>query len=405
MRASWRRAIAAIASVAALPGPPAGAQGQASGLVARGHYVSIASDCMPCHTAAGGVPYAGGFILNTSFGQMATPNITPDKATGIGTWTEAQFYRVLHDGIGPGHRFIYPTMPFPSYTRMPRADVDALRAYLMSLPPAHAPRLPVMLRFPFNIRLSLIGWRLLYFRAGAYRNDPSKSARWNRGAYLVEGPGHCGECHSPRNALGGIVAHRRLAGGVVDGFLAPNITSDARWGIGAWSEAALVDFLSHGANARGVVFGPMVDVVHASLAKLTDDDVHAIAFYLKHTSPRPNQPTGMLPAEAARASIASGRTLYATNCAPCHQADGAGVTGAIPNLVGNDAIRADAATDAVMPILAGLAGEGDYGAMPRFGALSDVDIAEIANYIRAAWNNAAPANATPASVRALRKGE
>ena len=404
MRAVRRRGMALLACMASLWGAPAAAQGPSSALVARGHSVAIASDCMPCHTAVGGKPYAGGLILNTPFGQMATPNITPDKATGIGSWTEAQFYGVIHKGIGPGYRLIYPTMPFPSYTRIPRADVDAVRAYLMSLSPVHAQRLPVTLRFPFDYRFTLLGWRWLYFRAGDYKNDPSKSALWNRGAYLVEGPGHCGECHSPRNALGGIVAGHSLAGGVVDGFLAPNISSDPRWGIGGWSENALVDFLDRGFNARGVVFASMSDVVHASLAKLPVDDIHAIAFYLKHTPPRQNRPVDVQAGEAAQASIASGRALYASTCAPCHQTDGAGAPGAIPNLAGNDAIRAAVPTDAVMPILTGLKGQGDYGAMPGFGALSDADIADIANYIRTAWNNAAPANATPASVRALRAG-
>ncbi|WP_428393895.1 c-type cytochrome [Lichenicoccus sp.] len=402
MRGFLQRAIAPLAFAAVLLGARAEAQAPSAGLVARGRYVAIASDCMPCHTAVGGKPYAGGLILNTAFGRLATPNITPDKATGIGTWTEAQFYRAMHKGVGPGHRLIFPVMPFPSYTRLPRTDVDALRAYLMSRPAVHAPRLPVTLNFPFNIRLMLRGWRLLYFRPRDFRDDPSQSAQWNRGAYLVEGPGHCGECHSPRNALGGMVAGRSLAGGMVDGFLASNISSDPRWGIGGWSQDALVDFLSHGSNARGVVFGPMTDVVHASLGKLTAGDVKAIAFYLKHTPPRPNLPTDVLAAKAAQASVASGRVLYASNCAPCHQADGAGVTGAIPNLAGNDALRADDPADAVMPMLAGLKGQGDYGAMPPFDALSDANIADIANYIRDAWSNAAPANATPASVHALR---
>ena len=372
-------------------------------LIARGQYIALASDCAPCHMSVGGTPYAGGLILNTPFGQMATPNITPDKATGIGNWTPDQFYRVIHDGIGPGHQYIYPTMVFTSYTKMPRPDVDALHAYLMSLPPIHAPRLPISLGFPFNIRLSLLGWRLLFFRADSYKNDPSKSAEWNRGAYLVEGPGHCGECHSPRNPLGGVIDSRSLAGGVVDSFLAPNISSDPRWGIGAWHEQEIVDFLRKGFNDKGVVFGPMIEVVHESMAKISDADVHAIAVYLKSTPARVNVPGKTPSSRLAQRSIRSGSALYAANCAQCHQANGMGAAGAIPNLAGNDAIRAADPTDAITPMLAGLEGQGNYGAMPRFGgALSDTDIADIANYIRTAWNNDTSPNTTQAMVRGLR---
>ena len=372
-------------------------------LVKRGEYIARASDCAPCHMSVGGTPFAGGLILNTPFGHMATPNITPDRETGIGDWTAEQFYRVIHDGIGPGHQYVYPTMTFTSYTKMTRPDVDALHAYLMSLPPVHAPRLDVSLSFPFNIRLSLLGWRLMFFRAGSYVPDAAKSARWNRGAYLVQGPGHCGECHSPRNVLGGVIDSGSLSGGVVDSFLAPNISSDPTWGIGDWSEDELVAFLKTGTTHKGVVFGPMVDVVHQSLAYLTDDDVHAIASYLKNTPPRVNVPAGVLRPKLAAASASRGEAIYATNCSQCHQANGAGVGGSIPNLAGNSAIRASDPTNAIMPVLAGLAGQGNYGAMPRFGgALSDADVADLANYIRTAWSNGAAPNATPAIVRGLR---
>lgn len=372
-------------------------------LIKKGEYIARAADCAPCHMAVGGTPFAGGLILSTPFGQMATPNITPDRATGIGSWTADQFYGVIHNGIGPHLQFIYPTMTFTSYTKMTREDVDALHAYLMSLPPVHAPRLAVSLNFPFNIRLSLIGWRMLFFRANTYKPDPAKSAQWNRGGYLVQGAGHCGECHSPRNALGGTDDGASLAGGQVDSFLAPNISSDPRWGIGSWSEDEIVTFLKTGAIHQGVVFGPMIEVVHESMAYMTDDDVHAIAFYLKNTTPRVNKPTSLLPQKVADASIRNGSAIYATNCSQCHQASGAGVAGSIPNLAGNDAIRAHDPTDAMTPVLAGLEGQGKYGAMPRFGgALDDGDIADLANYIRSAWNNGAPVNATPALVRGLR---
>ena len=372
-------------------------------LIKKGDYIARASDCAPCHMAIGGIPYAGGLILNTPFGRMSTPNITSDKETGIGNWTADQFYGVIHHGIGPGHQYIYPTMTFTSYTKMPRSDVDALYTYLESLPPVHAPRVGVSLSFPFNIRLSLLGWRMLYFRAATYVPDTSKSEQWNRGAYLVQGPGHCGECHSPRNLLGAVDQSASLSGGMIDSFLAPNISSDPHWGIGKWSEDELVAFLKTGTTHKGVVFGPMVDVVHESMIYLTDADVHAIAFYLKNTPPRVNKPSKSLADKQAAASIHNGRSVYVANCAQCHQESGMGIPKAIPNLAGNDAIRAYSPADAIMPVLAGLQGQGNYGAMPRFaGALGDQDIADLANYIRTAWNNDGLANTTPAIVRSLR---
>ena len=372
-------------------------------MIRRGAYLVQAADCMPCHSAIGGRPYAGGLILNTPFGRMATPNITPDKQTGIGAWTEEQFWDVLHRGLGEHGKYIYPTMTYTSYTKMPRADVDAVHAYLMSLQPVHAPRLDVSLNFPFNIRESLLAWRLMFFRADYFKDDAAKSAKWNRGAYLVEGPGHCGECHSPRNVMGGIIDSRSLAGARIDSFWAPNISSDPRWGIGGWSEDEIVEFLQTGSTHKGVVFGPMSDVVHESMAHLTGDDVHAIAFYLKNTPARPGRPAPALSRAALGPSVERGHAVYSANCAQCHQESGMGVKGSIPNLAGNDAIRSDDPGNAVTPVLAGLEGQGNYGAMPRFGgALSDQQLADLANYIRTAWGNDAPANVTWSFVRDLR---
>ena len=372
-------------------------------LIRRGEYLVQAADCMPCHSAIGGRPYAGGLILKTPFGNMATPNITPDRATGIGAWTQEQFWNVLHRGLGEHDKYVYPTMTYTSYTKMPRADVDAVHAYLMSLQPIYAPRLDVSLNFPFNIRESLLVWRTLYFSPATFRPDPSKPAEWNRGAYLVEGPGHCGECHSPRDAMGGIINSRSLAGARIDSFWAPNISSDPHWGIGGWSEDELVEFLQTGSTHKGVVFGPMSDVVHESMAHLTADDVHAIAFYLKNTPPRSGRPGPALARAERVRSIARGQAVYLANCAQCHQPNGMGVKGAIPNLAGNAAISGDDPGNAITPVLAGLQGQGNYGGMPRFGgALGDRELADLANYIRTAWGNDASANATWSFVRDLR---
>jgi mono/diheme cytochrome c family protein len=369
--------------------------------VGHGAYLVHASDCMPCHSGPGQPAFSGGLPLATPFGLMVSPNITPDKTTGIGLWTDAQFYRVIHDGVAPEGKFIYPTMSFTSYTKMTRQDVLDIKTYLFSLKPVVAQRDVNQLTFPFNIRLSLLGWRIMFFQAGSYQNDPAQSAVWNRGAYLVQGPGHCGECHSPRNFLGAMLLGRSLAGGIVDNYYAPNISADPAAGIGARTADQIKQFLRTGAEPHlGVAFGPMAEVVHESTRYLTDADLTAIATYLLGAEPRPDTAT---PVPIGSAELASGRVLYTANCAQCHKADGVGVPNAIPNLAGNAAVTASLPNSVIAPMINGLEGGGSYGAMPSFaGALSNAEIAEITNYARTAWGNAASANATPALVASLR---
>ena len=264
----------------------AAAQGApANDLVRRGEYLARLGDCVACHTAPGGKPYAGGLMINTPFGGIASPNITPDEATGIGGWTDEQFYRAMHEGRGVRGGYLYPAFPFTSFTKVSREDVLAIKAYLFSLEPVTAQRQPNTLQFPFNIRQSLLGWRELFFRPGTFKPDPARTTEVNRGAYLVEGLGHCGECHTPRNVLGATERNQALSGAIVDGWLAPNITSDMRQGIGGWSDTELAAFLKTGvAPAKGVVFGPMKDVVHDSLQYASDDDIRAIIAYLRTTA-------------------------------------------------------------------------------------------------------------------------
>ncbi len=371
-------------------------------LVQRGDYLTRAADCMPCHTRPGGTPFAGGLVMNTPFGRIASPNITTDDRTGIGRWTERDFWNVLHNGVGPHlGDYIYPVMTYTSYTKLTRSDVHAIWAYMRTIRPVDAPRLPVSLPFPFNIRLSLLGWQVLFMDTGVYKPDPSRSAEWNRGAYLVLGAGHCGECHSPRNALGGIIDQRSLAGGVVDGYLAPNISSDPQFGIGSWSTDDIVAFLKHGDNTHNVVFGPMTDVVHESMSYMRDSDLHAIATYLKSTPARHEHLID--PLQLQRASIARGSALYATNCAQCHQASGLGVANAIPSLAANGVVMQPASDDVIMPVLIGQQGQGSYGAMPAFGgALDDQQVADLVNYVRTAFGNTADASTTGAMVRTER---
>ena len=332
--------------------------------VGHGEYLVHASDCMPCHSGPGQPAFSGGLPLNTPFGLMVSPNITPDKRTGIGLWTDDQFYRVIHDGVAPGGKFIYPTMSFTSYTKMTRRDVLDIKAYLFSLKPVVAQRDVNQLTFPFNIRLSLLGWRMMFFQAGSYRDDPTQTAVWNRGAYLVQGPGHCGECHSPRNPLGAMLLGRSLAGGIVDNYYAPNISADPEAGLGARTVDQVKQFLRTGAEPHlGVAFGPMAEVVHESMRYLTDADLTAIATYLLGAEQRPDL-AARIPIKPAE--LASGRALYAANCAQCHKADGSGVPNAIPNLAGNAAVVATLPNSVIAPMINGLPGGGSYGAMPNF---------------------------------------
>jgi len=397
---AWLRFVWALACIAALAAPPSGAA-TADDLVARGEYLARAADCMPCHTKPGGTPFAGGLMIGTPFGTLSSPNITPDADTGIGKWTDDQFFAAVHDGIGAAGEYLYPVMPFTSYTKIPRADVLAIRTYLATLKPVYAPRAPSDMRFPFNIRDGMIAWRELFFRPGFYVPNPNESAMWNRGAYLVEGPGHCGECHSPRNILGATETDDSLAGGMVGHWLAPNISADPRWGIGGWTVPQIETFLKTGATAhKGVAFGPMSEVVHNSLAYLTDADLTAIATFLKDGPDRKPPPPTLL---ATRADIRNGQTVYMDNCAMCHQSKGVGIPGVIPNLAGNRAVQAALPNDVILAVLRGLPGHDGRPTMPSFaGKLGDQSVADLVNYVRSGWGDQGPTDATAAIVASMR---
>ena len=375
---------------------------RADDAVSRGKYLVYAGDCVACHTAPGGQALAGGVVLNTPFGQMATPNITPDRATGIGTWTDDQFYRLFHEGIGQHGEYIYPGFPYPWFTKVTRDDVLAIKAYLFTLPAVNAPKKPNHLMFPLNIRSSVAGWNMLYFKAGEFQPDAGKSAEWNRGAYLVEGLGHCSDCHTPKNFAQAPVASRAYAGGVNDNWYAPNISSDQKNGIGGWSDAELVNYLKTGVSAtKGVVLGPMAQTIHDSLAHLTDADVHAMVAYLK-TVPAQTSYQDRTPvlANAAR----PGAEIYQSYCAECHGQDGKGVAGKIPALAGNGAVAAKGAQNVIRVVLGGVRAQGTYGPMPGFGTvMTDQQVADVANYVRSAWVNKAPETTGPGDVSKVAK--
>ncbi len=370
--------------------------------VSRGEYLADLGDCASCHTAHDGAKFAGGRYMPTPFGPISTPNITPDKQTGIGNLTDDQFYRVLHAGIGPDGEHLYPVMPYPWYTKVTRDDVLAIKAYLFSLKPVHAPRKPSKLAFPFNIRAGLTVWDDLFLRQGTFQPDPAKSAEINRGAYIVEGLGHCGECHNGRNLLGDTPWAERLRGGPIEHWYAPNITSDVRDGIGKYTDDQVFAFLKTGISpGMGVATGPMAETIHESLRKLTDADLHAIVAYLKSTPAEPSYVSAERTAFTGRRPL--GRQVYLNNCASCHQLNGEGIKGSVPSLADNGAVLADGPDDVIRVILGGIEAQGSYAPMPAVGAgMTDQQIADVTNYIRQSWGNEAPPNAGPGDVGILR---
>jgi mono/diheme cytochrome c family protein len=248
----------AVAAIAPWPVPGATAANEAQTIVQRGEYLATAGDCISCHTADGGKAFAGGYRINTPFGYLLAPNITPDPETGIGRWSADDFYRALHEGVNKHGQDMYPAMPYDFYTRVTRADSDAIFAYLESLPPVRNAVDVNHLRFPFNQRWTMAGWRELFFDEGTFKADPSASASWNRGAYLVEGLGHCSACHSPRDDLGGIERRHEYSGAEIDGWFAPNLSSNLYLGLGSWTAEEIATYLKTGARKGGTTaFGPM----------------------------------------------------------------------------------------------------------------------------------------------------
>ncbi|MFO1415500.1 MAG: c-type cytochrome [Burkholderiales bacterium] len=393
--------IAAVAAAAVLPIASAHAE---QTLLERGEYLVRAGDCFGCHTdGVGGAPLSGGLRVDTPFGYMLTPNITPDPATGIGNWSSDDFYRAMHHGVNKKGEDMYPTMPFDFYTKVTRADVDAMYAWLRTVKPVQRKIEVNHLHFPFDLRWSMAGWRELYFREGTFKPDPSRSAAWNRGAYLVEGLGHCSDCHSPRNLLGGIEQSKDFSGAVVDGWFALNLTSDIAKGLGSWSVDDIATYLKTGAaKQKTTTLGPMALVIKDSLSYLSDDDLKAMGEYLKALPPDSRMLTGR---KRPDTTTATGAQLYLANCAPCHQASGRGVPGAFPPLARNPVVLATLPNDIIKVIDNGIPGRANFVAMPSFKLqFTDQQVADIANYIRTQWGNDASANADSKLVAKLRAG-
>ena len=394
MRAAGPLLLAAL--LALLPGRArAEPNAQDSTTIERGRYLTVMGDCEACHTAPGGTPFAGGRPIETPFGTIPSSNITPDRDTGIGAWSDHDFVNALQKGRGRDGAHIYPAMPYTYTARVTRGDALTIRAYLATLPPARNVVGPTSIPFPLNIRAFIGVWNRLFFREGVFRPDPSKSEEWNRGAYLVTGLAHCGMCHTPKNMLGGDQASRALQGYALQGWFAPNISNDGWRGLGGWSAGDIVDYLRAGHNRFAGASGPMAEEVAKSSSRISGADLRAIAVYLK------DQP-GQNDARPAAADpngpvMRAGKAIYADRCSACHGPDGGGVAGLVPRLGGSAAVQSSDPTSVLRVILRGAnsvatAAAPTGPAMPSFAwVLNDAQVAAAATFVRNAWGNAAPA--------------
>lgn len=379
--------------------------------VEEGRYLVRAGNCAACHTADKDKPFAGGVEFHTPFGVLYSTNITMDERTGIGAWTFQDFYRSMKYGVRPDGAHLYPAFPYTDFARMTDEDITSLYLYMQTIEPVDAPARPNELAFPYSLRPLLGAWKALFHEPLSFEPDPARSEEWNRGAYLVEGPGHCGACHTPRNFLGAEREALALTGGVYQDkvkfgyhrqWSATNLTPD-RSGLAAWSEEDIVAYLKEGVSDRAVVHGPMVDVVMHSTSHLTDTDLQAMATYLKGI-PANAQAPGPPPDEE---TLAAGEIVYTVHCGSCHLPTGLGDTGLGVPLAGSAVVQAPDPSSLINVILYGphlppRPFKVDRSNMKVFGKrLSDKDIASVASYVRSSFGNEGGAVA-PEQVKAQR---
>ena len=359
----------------------------------RGQYLIKAGDCMSCHLREGGEPLAGGLGLKTPFGVIYTPNITSHTATGIGGWTNDQFYRAMHDGIDDHGRNLYPAFPYPWFRLASREDNDAMLAYLKSTPAVDYKPPPNDLPFPFNIRFIVKGWNFFFLKNDEWQSDARQSAQWNRGAYLVNGVGHCSGCHSPKNVFGADKSGQAFQGGELDNWVAPDLTSNERTGLGRWSVEEIAEYLRTGRNVYAGAGAAMAEVVAYSTALLDEEDRQAMAVYLKSMSAGPTAPVGVPTGAAMR----RGAAIYSDACTACHLENGVGQARVFPALGLNAMLQQADASGLVHLILAGSrigtsASRPSPLAMPAFAwKLTDSEVADVSTYLRNSWGNQASA--------------
>ena len=374
--------------------------------ILRGQYVALTADCVACHqTKDHKADLSGGFGVETPFGMLYASNITPDKETGIGNWTEAQFADAVRNGKGPNGP-LYPAMPYTSYVKMSDQDIHDLWNYLQTVTPVHNEVVENRLSFPFNIRFLMLGWKRLFFDASDIKVAKDQSPEWNRGRYLVQGAAHCSMCHTPRNAFGAEINSRRYTGATLQNWYAPSLTGSKDEGLGNWDEASLVQYLKTGSNHVTVASGPMAEAVKASFQYFTDDDLKAMAIYIKSL---PDHGAVKLQALSAdNPQMVNGKRIFNDNCTACHVSNGTGVADMIPAFKGNNGIKGGSSESLTRVLLVG-----SQGAITRFnptGAsmqgfawkFTNQQAADVLTYIRNEWGNAAPA-VSPDEVAKMRE--
>ncbi|MBG9387804.1 c-type cytochrome [Caenimonas aquaedulcis] len=367
--------------------------------IARGAYLMRAGNCAACHTDRGGAPLAGGRAIDTPFGTVYASNLTPHAAAGLGGWSPDHFWRALHNGRSKDGRLLYPAFPYTHYTMVTRADSDAMFDYLRSVPAVDRANTPHKLRWPYSTQAALGVWRALYFTPGEHVDDGSKPAEWNRGAYLVRGLGHCGACHSSRNALGATSDMMDLSGGVIpmQNWYAPSLSAPSEASVAGWDTAQVVRLLQTGIAPRGTVLGPMADVVKQSTQHLAPADLQAMAVFLKSLPEGTAHEQKSSALEMGPRMAERGAKVYEQHCVQCHGARGEGVPGAYPALAGNRALRLPVTSNLVQVVLGGgfppaTAGNPrPFGMPPYATVLSDADVAAVISHVRHAWGNNAPA--------------
>lgn len=373
--------------------------------IEAGRYQAVLGDCAACHSKPGGKPFAGGEALETPFGKLVPSNITPDPETGIGTWSYEDFRGAIKRGVGKDGKRLYPAMPYPAYSSMKESDVADLWAYFQKVEPVNNRVVSNQLPFPFSIRTVMAGWNLLNFAPKEFAADANKSAEWNRGAYLVNGAGHCGTCHTPKNLTGADKGGEFLRGGNLQGWFAPSLTNDAHKGIGSWSNEDIVAYLKTGANRFDIASGPMAEAVAQSTSKWSDVDLNAVATYLKDI--KDDGTAAPRPIAADDQAMVTGKAVYIDRCSGCHVSSGQGQPSLFPTLAKAPVVNSTDPSSLIRVVLAGSQAVGTAEkpttpAMPAFDwNLDDAAVANVVTYVRNSWGNAAPA-VTAGQVKDLR---
>jgi mono/diheme cytochrome c family protein len=362
-------------------------------IIAHGKALVEAGDCASCHTLDPAKPLAGGKRIDTPFGAVYAPNLTPDKNTGIGFWRDQDFIDALRFGVAPDGSNYYPAFPYPYFTRLTRPDILAIRTYLATLEPYANTAPKAELRFPLNFRILMKGWNYLFLHPGIVIPDQEKGTDWNRGRYLVEGLGHCGACHTPKNNFGADKRGQAFAGNNIGGWFAPRLDGADRSGLKSWSVDDIAEYLSSGRNGKSHADGPMAEVIVNSTSKMSGPDVRAMAVYLKSLPAGPAEPQVTRPPDEA---MKAGAALYAHACVACHEADGSSSPRVYPPLNGNALLQAEDPASTLRIILDGAqtvttTRAPNAGSMPGYAKQwNDQQVADVTNYIRNSWGNGAP---------------